>query len=96
VDHDRRLRVIEALKSRRWTQLDAERAAEYAGEFYERAGGPWEVWCGQDADDPDYYRVARHGGDASVYKSLLEVRARDVASALNELEEHDSDATGRD
>jgi len=94
VDHVLRRALIEALKNRGCTHLDAERAAEYAGEFYQRAGGAWEVWCGQAAEDPDYYRVARHGGDASVYKSLLEERARDVASALNELERNDSDATG--
>ena len=94
MDHVLRRALIEALKNRAWTHLEAERAAEYAGEFYQRASGAWEVWCGQAADDPDYYRVARHEGDASVYKSLLEGRARDVASALNQLEGHDSGATG--
>ena len=93
---DRVLRraLVEALTNRGRTHPDAERAAEYAGEFYQRAGGAWEVSCGQAAYDPDYYRVARHGSDASVYKSLLEGRARDVASALNELEGHDSATTG--
>src|SRR5712692_1336829 len=94
VDHVLRRSLIDALKDRGWTHLEAERASEYAGEFYQRAGGTWEVWCGQAADDPDYYRVARHGSDASVYKAMLEGRARDVARALNELEGHDSDATG--
>ncbi len=43
---------------------------------------------------PDLYRVARRVNPVCVYDSPEEARARDVAGALNELEQHNSDATG--
>lgn len=94
MDHNLRRSLIEALKNRRWTHLDAERAADSLAAFYQPTGGAWQVWHSQAADDPDYYRVALRENDVSVYKSLFEGRVRDVANALNEIEAHDSDATG--
>lgn len=96
--------LIQTLKNRRWTSLDAERAAASVARFYETRDGPWQVWLRQVAGDADFYRVARRENEVSVYDSLLEGWARDVAGALNELEAHVSDAptanidelTGRD
>ena len=94
MDHDLRRSLIEALKNRRWTHLDAERAADSVAAFYQSTGGAWQVWRSKAADDPDSHRVARRENEVTVYKSLFEERARDVANALNEIEAHDSDATG--
>jgi hypothetical protein len=94
VDHILRRNLIEALKNRRWTHLDAERAAESVAELYDQGDAAWEVWRSEVVADPDSYGVARDESDVSVYRSLLEGRARDVAIALNELERRDSDATG--
>jgi hypothetical protein len=94
VDDDLRLNLIEALKNRRWTNLDAESAAADAAAVYPDGEGPWQVWHSQLADDPDCYWVARLEHGFSAYKSLLEGRARDVADVLNELEGRGSDATG--
>jgi len=94
VDPDLRRNLVEALKSRRWTHLDAERAAESIAVVYQAGEGEWKVWPSGNAMEPDRYRVARREPLVSVYDSPLEGRARDVAGALNELEGHDSDATG--
>jgi hypothetical protein len=94
LDHTLRRRLIEALKLRSWTALDAERAVAGVAGLYEDGEGEWMVWLSQAAHDPDYCRVARRENEISVYDSLREVRARDVAGALNEIEGHDSDATG--
>jgi len=94
VDQILRRSLIEALKSRGWTHLDAERAADGVATFYEDGEGEWKVRLSKVAGDPELYRVSRREEEVSVYDSPLEGRARDVASALNELERHNSDATG--
>jgi hypothetical protein len=94
VDHTLRRSLIEALKSRSWTHLDAERAAEGIAGLYEAREGEWQVRLSKIAGEPDLYLVSRNVNEVSVFDSPLEGRARDVASALNEFEGHDSDATG--
>jgi len=94
VDHTLRRNLIEALKSRGWTHVDAERAAAGVTVWPEGGTGEWKVWFSTVAGEPDLYRVARHMSDISAFDSPLEGRARDVAGALNDLEGHDSDATG--
>jgi hypothetical protein len=94
VDHVLRRSLIEALKSRRWTPLDAERAAAGVAGVYLVGEGEWKVWPSGNADKPDAYRVSCREKETSVYDSPQEKRARDVASALNELEQQNSDATG--
>jgi len=94
VDHTLRRRLIEALKARSWTYLDTERAAEGIAGLYEDGEGEWRVRLSKVTDELDLYLVARNENEVSVFDSPLEGRARDVASALNELEGHDSDATG--
>lgn len=91
VDQILRSRLIEALTSRRWTPVDAERAAEFVAGLYHAGEGEWKVWPSEKAD---HYRVARRVDALSVYDSPQQGRTRDVAHALNEVEGNDSDATG--
>jgi hypothetical protein len=85
-----RRRLVEALTSRSWEALDAERAATRIEAVYEREAPEaeqwkvllWEVAGGEGS----VFLVARRVNGTAVYDSPLEVRARDVASALNEIE----------
>jgi hypothetical protein len=86
--------MIHALKDRRWSSLDAERAATAAAGLYQDGDSEWSVWRSQAGGDPSIFRVARLESAVSVFDSLVEGRARDVANALNELEPHGSDPTG--
>ena len=86
--------LIEGLRTRGWTHLDGERAAESVAGLYQDGAAEWGVWLSKVAGEPDVYRVARGGNVISFYDSPLEGRARDVAGALNEVEWKDSDATG--
>jgi len=94
VDDILRRRLIHALKDRRWTSLDAERAATGAAGLYQDGDTEWKVWRSQAVGDPSFFRVARQESAISVFDSLVEGRARDVANALNELEPRGPDATG--
>ena len=94
VDHTLRRRLIEALKARSWTSLDAERAAVGITGFYEGGTGEWKVRLSKIVGEPDFYQVGRKVNEIPVFDSPLEGRARDVAGALNELEGDESDATG--
>jgi hypothetical protein len=94
VDDILRRRLIHALKNRHWTSLDAERAAAAAVGLYHEGDTEWRVWRTQVSDDPSFFRVARRESAVSVFDSLVEGRARDVANALNEHERHGPDATG--
>jgi hypothetical protein len=94
VDDILRRKLIEALKNSGWAQLDAERTATFAAGLYQAGAGEWKIWPSGNATGPDHYRVARRATALSVYDSPLEGRARDVASALNEIERSGSDATG--
>lgn len=89
-----RRRLIHALQNRRWTEHEAQRAAEGIASIYLAEEWEWRVWPTGDAGRPDLFHVARRLNDTSAYDSLLEGRARDVANALNEVERPDSDATG--
>jgi hypothetical protein len=93
VDDILRRRLINALKPRGWTSLDAERAAAIVAGLYQDGHMEWKVWHTQVAGDPSSFRVARQMSAACVFESLLQKRARDVATALNELERPDPDAT---
>jgi hypothetical protein len=94
VDDVLRRRLIEALQNRRWTSLDAERAAAAAAGLYQDGDPEWKVRRTEVAGDPHFFRVARQESAVSVFDSPFEGRARDVANALNEIERNDSDATG--
>lgn len=94
VDDNLRGNLITALTNRRWTSLDAERAAAAAAGLYQDGDREWKVWRIQVGDDPRFFRVARRASAVSVFDTLLEGRARDMANALNELERLDADATG--
>lgn len=87
-------RLIHALKDRRWSSLDAERAATGVAELYRAEAGEWWAWPSRNARGPDLYRVARDEDANSVYDSPVQKRALDVVGALNELERHGPDATG--
>ncbi len=89
-----RRRLIHAFKNRRWTSLDAERAAAGIAELYHAEAGEWWAWPSRNAMGPDLYRVARDEDANSVYDSPVQKRALDVVGALNELERHGPDATG--
>lgn len=89
-----RRRLIHALKDRRWSSVDAERAATGVAELYRAEAGEWWVWPSRNARGPDLYRVARDEDANSVYDSPVQKRALDVVGALNELERHGPDATG--
>jgi hypothetical protein len=94
VDDVLRRNLIEALTNRRWTNLDAERAAAAAVGLYQDGDTAWKVWRTEVAGDASFFRVARQESAVSVFDSPLEGRARDVANALNEVERNASDATG--
>jgi len=94
VDDIFRRRLIHALTNRRWASLDAERAAAGAAGVYQDGDWDWRVWRSQAAGDPSFFRVKREESAVSVFDSLVEGRARDVANALNEVERHGPDATG--
>ena len=90
MDHALRRRLIEALKSRSWDAADAERAATRIEALYEREAPEaeewkvllWEVAGGEGS----VFLVARRVNGPAVFDSPQEIRARDVASALNEIE----------
>ncbi len=87
VDHALRRRLIEALKSRSWESLDAERAAIRIEALYELETGEWKVVLWTIAGgEGNLFLVARRVNGTCVFDSPLEARARDVASALNEIE----------
>lgn len=80
-------RLIEALTARGWETADAERAATRIEALYEREAEEWKVLLWQIAGgEGTLFLVARRVNGPSVFDSPLEVRARDVASALNEIE----------
>jgi hypothetical protein len=93
VDDILRRKLINALKNRRWTLLDAERAAAFVAGLDQAGEGEWKVWP-SETKGLSHYRVARRASALSVYDSPQEGRARDVSNALNEIERDDSDATG--
>jgi hypothetical protein len=94
VDHDVRRRLIESLKSRSWTQLDAERVATRIDAVYELEAGEWKVVLWEIAGgEQNLYLVARKVNGPSVFDSPLEGWARDVASGLNEIETDHSEPT---
>jgi hypothetical protein len=95
VDHTLRRSLIAALKSRHWMHLDAAWAAEGIGGCYGSGQGEWLVRLSKIPGELDLYLVTRSMNGAPVFDSHLEGRARDVAAALNELEEHNSFATAR-
>ena len=93
MDYDLRRRIIEALTSRSWEAGDAERAATRIEALYEREAPKapkaeewkvllWEVAGGEGS----VFLVARRVNGPAVFDSPQEIRARDVASALNEIE----------
>jgi hypothetical protein len=87
VDHDVRRKLIELLKSRSWTPLDAEQVAIRIEALYELEAGEWKVVLWEIAGgEQNLYLVARKVNGPSVFDSPLEGRARDVASALNQIE----------
>lgn len=87
MDHALRRRLIEALTSRSWESSDAERVATRVEAFYEPEPEEWKVLLWQIAGgEGNVFLVARRVNGPSVFDSPLEVRARDVASALNEIE----------
>jgi hypothetical protein len=87
MDHNFRRRLIAALTSRSWESLDAERAATRIEALYERETGEWKVVLWQVAGgEGSLFLVARRVDGPPVFDSSLEFRARDVASALNEIE----------
>ena len=94
MDHALRRRLIEALKSRSWESLDAERAAIRIEALYELETEEWKVVLWEVAGgEGSLFLVARRVNGRSVFDSPLEVRARDVASALNEIEAGSSGPT---
>lgn len=88
--HSLQTRLIEVLRSQGWAHFDAEKAAEAVVRSYEEAEGHWKVWIRSVADAPDYYGVSRREDDVSVFDSLLETPAQEVAAVLNEFERRDS------
>lgn len=95
MDHDFRRRLIEALESRSWDSSDAERAATRIEALYEREPEEWKVVLWQVAGgEGNVFLVARRVNGPTVFDSPLEFRARDVASALNEIEAGSSEPTG--
>lgn len=95
MDHALRRRLVAALESRSWESSDAERTATRIEALYERETGEWKVVLWQVAGgEGSVFLVARRVNGPSVFDSPLEVRARDVASALNEIEADRSEPTG--
>lgn len=94
MDHDVRRKLIELLKSRSWTPLDAEQVALRVEALYELEAGEWKVVLWEIAGgEQSLYLVARKVNGLTVFDSPLEGRARDVASALNEIETGNSAPT---
>ena len=87
MDQALRRRLVEALTSRSWESSDAERAATRIEASYEREAEEWKVLLWQVAGgEGNVYLVARRVNGPAVFDSPVEVRARDVAGALNEIE----------
>ena len=87
MDQDVRSKLIESLKTRSWTHLDAERVAIRIEALYGLEDGEWKVVLWEIAGgEQNLYLVARKVNGQAVFDSPLEGRARDVASALNEAE----------
>ena len=87
MDHGFRRRLIAALESRSWEPQDAERAAIRIEAFYALEAEEWKVLLWEVAGgEGSLFLVARRVNGPSVFDSPLEVRARDVANALNEIE----------
>ena len=87
MDPDVRRKLIDSLKSRSWTDLDAEQVAGRIEALYEREAGEWKVVLWEIAGgEQNVYIVSRKVDGPSVFDSPQQSRARDVASALNELE----------
>jgi hypothetical protein len=87
VDDAVRHRLIEALTSRNWTPVDAERAATRIAALYEREAGEWKVVLWEIAGgEQSVFLVARKVDGTSVFDSSMEGLSRDVATALNEIE----------
>ena len=87
MDDAARHRLIDALKSRNWTDVDAERAATRIAAMYEREAGEWKVVLWEIAGgEQSVFLVARKVDGTSVFDSSLQGLSRDVASALNEIE----------
>ncbi len=81
--------------------LPAYEIRSIAAEIYDRydAGGPaGTMWRAQRATDLESSQVAydlcRGGWFGGAYSSQDEAQVQSLADALNELERHDSDATG--
>ncbi|HEY6060918.1 MAG TPA: hypothetical protein VIV10_10065 [Gemmatimonadales bacterium] len=82
-----RHRLIKALTARSWESADAERAAIRIEATYEREADEWKVLLWQVAGgEGNVFLVARRVNGPTVFDSPLEARARDIASALNEIE----------
>ena len=87
MDPDVRHKLIASLEARSWTPLDAEQVAMRIESLYELEAGEWKVVLWEVAGgEQSLYLVARKVNGPSVFDSPLQARARDVASALNELE----------
>jgi hypothetical protein len=87
VDHALRRRLIERLTSRRWEPQEAERAALHIEALYTLETGEWKVLLWEVAGgEGSLFLVARRTNGPAVFDSPQEVRARDVAGALNEIE----------
>lgn len=87
MDQDVRSNLIESLKSRGWTPLDAEQVVTRVEALYKREAGEWKVLLWEIAGgEQSVYLVAREVNGSSVFDSPLQSRARDVASVLNEVE----------
>ena len=87
MDHGLRRRLIEALESRSWESLDAERAATRIEALYQLESEEWKVLLWEVAGgEGSVFLVARRVNGPAVFDSPQEIRARDVASALNEIE----------
>jgi hypothetical protein len=87
VEHGLRAKLIESLKARSWSDHDAERVATRVDAVYDRGSGEWKVllW-GVAGGEQDLYLVTRQVNGRSVFDSPLQILARDVAAALNEIE----------
>lgn len=87
MDQDVRRKLIDSLISRSWTPTDAEQVTARIEAVYAREAGEWKVVLWEVAGgEQSLYLVAREVDGQSVFDSPLQARARDVASALNEVE----------
>ena len=95
MDKALRRRLIEALTARSWESSDAERAATRIEATYEREADEWKVLLWQVAGgEGNVFLVARRVNGPTVFDSPLEARARDIASALNEIEADSGEVPG--